>query len=68
MDFTHSRKELFGTYSSSPNHNMVFTGIDIVGGKPKKWLVEILALFTTSPEKLPRWDPLFHTPSPLRME
>ena len=65
MDFTLSRKELFETYSSSPNHNMVFTEIDIAGGKPKKRLVEILALFTTYPEKLPRWEPLFH---PLGME
>jgi bleomycin hydrolase len=40
MDFSLSRKELFETYSSSPTHNMVFTGIDIAGGKPKKWLVE----------------------------
>jgi len=44
---------------------MVFTEIDIAGGKPKKRLVEILALFTTSPEKLPRWEPLLH---PLGME
>ena len=40
MDFSMSRKELFETYSSSPNHNMVFTGVDVAGGKPKKWLVE----------------------------
>jgi bleomycin hydrolase len=40
MDFTLSRKELFETYSSSPTHNMVFTGVDIAGGKPRKWLVE----------------------------
>ena len=40
MDFSLSRKELFETYSSSPNHNMVFTGIDIAAGKPTKWLVE----------------------------
>jgi len=40
MDFTLSRKELFETYSSSPDHNMVFTGIDVAGGKPRKWLVE----------------------------
>jgi bleomycin hydrolase len=97
MDFSLSRKELFETYSSSPTHNMVFTGIDIAGGKPAKWLVEnswsekpgkkgyftmtdewfdryvqvivvhkkyipaeVLALFTTTPEKLPPWDPMFH--------
>ena len=40
MDFSLSRKELFETYSSTPNHNMVFTGIDIVKEKPVKWLVE----------------------------
>jgi bleomycin hydrolase len=40
MEFGLSRKELFETYSSVPNHNMVFTGIDIVDGKPVKWLVE----------------------------
>jgi bleomycin hydrolase len=40
MDFSLSRKELFETYSSIPNHNMVFTGVDIVDGKPVKWLVE----------------------------
>ncbi len=40
MDFTLSRKDLFETYSSIPTHNMVFTGIDIVDGKVKKWLVE----------------------------
>jgi bleomycin hydrolase len=40
MDFTLTREELFETYSSIPNHNMVFTGIDIVDGKVKKWLVE----------------------------
>jgi bleomycin hydrolase len=40
MDFSLSRKELFETYSSIPNHNMVFTGVDMVDGKPVKWLVE----------------------------
>ncbi|HMK37908.1 MAG TPA: C1 family peptidase [Bacteroidota bacterium] len=97
LDFSMSRKELFETYSSTPNHNMVFTGVDVAGGKPVKWLVEnswsdkpgkkgyftmtdewfdryvqvvvvhrkyipaeILALFTTPPEKLPPWDPMFH--------
>jgi bleomycin hydrolase len=40
MDFSMSRKELFETYSSSPNHNMVLTGVDIIDGKPAKWLVE----------------------------
>ena len=96
MDFSLSRKELFETYTSSPDHNMVFTGIDIAEGKPVKWLVEnswsekpgkkvyftmtdswfdkyvqvivvhrkyiptdVLALFGTTPEKLPPWDPMF---------
>ena len=95
-DFQLSRTELFETYSSIPDHNMVFTGIDIADGKPRKWLVEnswsekpgkkgyftmtdgwfdryvqvivvhrkyvsrdILALFATTPEKLPPWDPMF---------
>lgn len=40
MDFGLSRKELFETYSSIPNHNMVLTGVDIREGKPVKWLVE----------------------------
>jgi bleomycin hydrolase len=40
MDFALTRKELFETYSSTPTHNMVFTGIDTVGGKVNKWLVE----------------------------
>jgi bleomycin hydrolase len=40
MDLSMSRKELFETYSSTPNHNMVFTGVDIVDDKPVKWLVE----------------------------
>ncbi|HTY37188.1 MAG TPA: C1 family peptidase, partial [Bacteroidota bacterium] len=40
MDFSMSRKELFETYCSTPNHNMVFTGVDIVDDKPVKWLVE----------------------------
>jgi bleomycin hydrolase len=40
MDLSLSRKELFETYSSIPTHNMVFTGVDVAGGKPVKWLVE----------------------------
>jgi bleomycin hydrolase len=40
MDFELDRKGLFETFRSSPNHNMVFTGIDIADGKPVKWLVE----------------------------
>lgn len=39
-DFQLSRTELFETYSSIPDHNMVFTGIDVADGKPRKWLVE----------------------------
>jgi hypothetical protein len=33
MDFPLSRKELFETYSTSPTHNMVFTGIDIADSR-----------------------------------
>lgn len=40
MDFTLSRRDRFETYSSVPNHNMVFTGIDLDGDKVRKWLVE----------------------------
>ncbi len=40
IDFSLSRTELFETYSSIPTHNMVFTGIDTLGGKVRKWLVE----------------------------
>ncbi len=40
MDFTMDRKGLFETRRSTPNHNMVFTGVDIRDGKPVKWLVE----------------------------
>lgn len=40
MDLSLDRKALFETHRSVPNHNMVFTGVDIVGGKPQKWLVE----------------------------
>lgn len=40
IDFSMSRQELFESYSSVPNHNMVFTGIDIVDGRISKWLVE----------------------------
>jgi len=95
MEFRLSRKELFETYSSIPNHNMVFTGIDIVEGKPAKWLVEnswgekagrkgffvmldewfdryvqvvvvqrkyipesLHALFKTTAQTLPPWDPM----------
>jgi bleomycin hydrolase len=40
MDFSMSRTELFETYQSIPNHNMVFTGVDTLAGRPQKWLVE----------------------------
>ncbi|HPR89501.1 MAG TPA: C1 family peptidase [bacterium] len=40
IDFSMSRQELFESYSSVPNHNMVFTGVDIVDGRTSKWLVE----------------------------
>lgn len=40
MDFTMSRSDLFETYQSTPNHNMVLTGVDVTDGKPAKWLVE----------------------------
>jgi bleomycin hydrolase len=40
MDFSLTRKELFETYSASPNHNMVFTGIDVADGRVVKWRVE----------------------------
>ena len=40
MDLQMSRKELFETYTSIPEHNMVFTGVDLADGKPVKWLVE----------------------------
>lgn len=40
MDFTLDRRELFETRRSVPNHNMVFTGVDIQDGRPVKWLVE----------------------------
>ncbi len=40
MDLSLSRKELFETYSSIPNHNMVLTGVDVVDDRPVKWLVE----------------------------
>ena len=41
MDFAMDRKGLFETRRSVPNHNMVFTGIDLTPeGRPVKWLVE----------------------------
>jgi bleomycin hydrolase len=40
MDFKLSRRELFEARRSVPGHNMVFTGLDLVDGKPAKWLVE----------------------------
>lgn len=40
MDFSLSRKEMFEVYSNNPTHAMVFTGVDIVNNKTRKWLVE----------------------------
>jgi bleomycin hydrolase len=40
MDFDLDRTALFETRRSVPNHNMVFTGLDLAGDKPVKWLVE----------------------------
>jgi bleomycin hydrolase len=40
MSFGLSRRDLFETYSSTPTHNMVFTGMDVVDGRVKKWLVQ----------------------------
>lgn len=40
MDFTLSKREKFDTYTITPSHAMVFTGVDVVDGKPVKWLVE----------------------------
>ncbi|HNY93018.1 MAG TPA: C1 family peptidase, partial [bacterium] len=40
IDFAMTRRELFESYSSEPNHNMVFTGVDIIDGRITKWLVE----------------------------
>jgi bleomycin hydrolase len=40
MEFKLSRRDLFDTYSTMPTHAMVFTGVDIVDNKTKKWLVE----------------------------
>jgi len=40
MDFALDRRELFETRRSVPNHNMVFTGLDLQDGRPVKWLVE----------------------------
>ncbi len=35
-----SKKERLLTQASTPNHGMVFIGVDLVDGKPVKWLVE----------------------------
>lgn len=40
LDVAMDRRELFESRRSVPNHNMVFTGVDIADGKPVKWLVE----------------------------
>ena len=40
MPFSMTREELFETNSVGPTHAMVLTGVDLVNGKPVKWLVE----------------------------
>lgn len=40
MNFDMTREELFTTYSVAPTHAMVFTGVDMSGEQPVKWLVE----------------------------
>lgn len=40
MDFKLSRRDLVDTYHDSPNHAMVFSGLDLQGGRVTKWLVE----------------------------
>lgn len=40
MEFKLTRKQMFETYTNVPTHAMVFTGVDMNGGQPVKWLVE----------------------------
>ncbi|MCK4225363.1 C1 family peptidase [candidate division WOR-3 bacterium] len=40
IDIGMSKKERISYRESTGNHAMVFTGVDIQGGKPVKWLVE----------------------------
>ena len=40
MDFKLTRKQMFETYTDAPTHAMVFTGVDMNGEQPAKWLVE----------------------------
>ncbi|MGC9365323.1 MAG: C1 family peptidase [Fidelibacterota bacterium] len=40
IDLTLSKKNRLLTRTLTPNHGMVFTGVDVVDGKPVKWLVE----------------------------
>ena len=40
IDFKLNRKQMFETYSDTPTHAMVFTGVDMNGEQPTKWLVE----------------------------
>ena len=40
MDFDMDRRELFEASASTPGHNMLLTGLDLVDGKVGKWLVE----------------------------
>ncbi|HCL00329.1 MAG TPA: hypothetical protein DHW42_09550 [Candidatus Marinimicrobia bacterium] len=40
IDTRISKKDRLLTRTSTPNHGMVFTGVDLKDGKPVKWLVE----------------------------
>ncbi len=40
IDFNLTRKQMFETYTDAPTHAMVFTGVDMNGKQPVKWLVE----------------------------
>lgn len=40
MSFAMDKKDGLQTYDGAPNHAMVFTGVDMQGGKPDKWKVE----------------------------
>ncbi|MCD6441422.1 MAG: C1 family peptidase [Candidatus Marinimicrobia bacterium] len=40
IDTRISKKDRLLTRASTPNHGMVFTGVDLKDGKPVKWLVE----------------------------
>lgn len=40
IDLTLSKKDRLLTRTLTPNHGMVFTGVDVIEDKPVKWLVE----------------------------